>query len=432
MKWSNYNFLVDKANDCYLLYNCKRERVISLVKELKELIEVNKDRIDRLKEIHPELFHYLKDNEFIISDDFNEQVEVMREVDRNAKTSSCFHLIINPTMNCNVQCWYCYENHHNNTIMSESVLQSVKRLIHHQITSEKFKEFCLNFFGGEPLLEYHSVMLPLLLETERICNQAGIPYYISITTNGILLTKDVIDHLISFEKEIYIQIPFDGNRDIHNKIKKCIGKNDVSTYDVVLQNMKYALMKGINVLLRCNYSQETIGLFHELIEEVSHIDVESKKRLSIALKKIWQTEETEETLKIVEELGIYTTSCGIFDLNTQGLSGYLCYADKPSSIVVNYNGDIFKCTARDFVKEAREGVLKPDGTIEFNERYEERMEVKKENLACLNCNVLPICRGGCTQHHLELFQENTCPLGLSEQKKEKMIQKHLSTIICNV
>lgn len=36
------------------------------------------------------------------------------------------------------------------------------------------------------------------------------------------------------------------------------------------------------------------------------------------------------------------------------------------------------------------------------------MEAKRLNLACVNCNVLPICRGGCTQHHLELFQGNIC------------------------
>jgi len=34
-----------------------------------------------------------------------------------------------------------------------------------------------------------------------------------------------------------------------------------------------------------------------------------------------------------------------------------------NSVIVNYNGDVYKCTACDFAKTKREGKLNEDGTI---------------------------------------------------------------------
>ena len=55
---------------------------------------------------------------------------------------------------------------------------------------------------------------------------------------------------------------------------------------------------------------------------------------------------------------------------------HVCYADCENSIVVNYNGDLYKCTAREFSPETREGLLTPDGKVEWNERFAKRMERK--------------------------------------------------------
>ncbi|HOH74428.1 MAG TPA: hypothetical protein PKW38_01450, partial [Paludibacteraceae bacterium] len=44
-----------------------------------------------------------------------------------------------------------------------------------------------------------------------------------------------------------------------------------------------------------------------------------------------------------------------------------CYGDKKNQATINFNGDVYKCTARDFKPENREGVLMDDGTIEWND-----------------------------------------------------------------
>lgn len=40
-----------------------------------------------------------------------------------------------------------------------------------------------------------------------------------------------------------------------------------------------------------------------------------------------------------------------------------CYGDKRNSCVVNYNGDLYKCTAIDFHKTLRDGYLSENGDL---------------------------------------------------------------------
>ena len=98
-----------------------------------------------------------------------------------------------------------------------------------------------------------------------------------------------------------------------------------------------------------------------------------------------------------------------------------CYSEKENHIVINYNGDIYKCTARDFVPELREGVLQQDGTITYNERYADRMETKYGWIYCRDCIIMPICNI-CSQVRLESLQENICLQGdLTDDKKRSIM-----------
>lgn len=85
---------------------------------------------------------------------------------------------------------------------------------------------------------------------------------------------------------------------------------------------------------------------------------------------------------------------------------HVCYADSPRHAVINYNGDVFKCTARDFATESREGRLNNEGRIEWNEKFFQRMAIKYSNEACRNCVILPICNGSCTQNKIEAGLKN--------------------------
>ena len=121
--------------------------------------------------------------------------------------------------------------------------------------------------------------------------------------------------------------------------------------------------------------------------------------MSFAFHQIWQDEHRQETDSIVNQLTLKISKWGKRCFSPKLDSGR-CYADQRNSFVINFNGDLYQCTARKFNDENKEGHLQPDGTLIHNQRYEERMQCRFSNPECLECRAFPICKI-CSQKRLE-------------------------------
>ncbi|WP_134790028.1 SPASM domain-containing protein, partial [Flavobacterium psychrophilum] len=106
-----------------------------------------------------------------------------------------------------------------------------------------------------------------------------------------------------------------------------------------------------------------------------------------------------------------------------------CYADKRNHATLNYNGDVFKCTARDLESKSKEGYLNEEGIIEWNEKFEDRMDSKFKNPPCLKCSILPICNGGCSQQAIEHKGIEYCVYNFDENRKLDIIKDKFSYAI---
>ncbi len=112
------------------------------------------------------------------------------------------------------------------------------------------------------------------------------------------------------------------------------------------------------------------------------------------------------------------------------MSAKSCYADKVNSAVINYNGDVYKCTARDFLKDQREGFINEEGKLVWeNGNLERRMSSKFQNPPCLRCKILPICNGGCSQHALENSGKAYCVFDGIELEKDKVVESKINEIV---
>ena len=216
-------------------------------------------------------------------------------------------------------------------------------------------------------------------------------------------------------------MPFDGDRDFHDSIKK--HPNGTGTYDTVLQNVKYAASKGFAFTIRCNYTDKNILSFKKAIDDLSNID--SKENLVFSLQRIWQEEDSSELDNKEQEMLLYLRNKGLTK-PTEYKGIFQCYADKENCIVINYNGDIYKCTANDFLPEKKEGILNSNGVITYNSLYEKRMKAKYALKPCLECNILPICMI-CTQKRLKMINEEKC-IYIKEKDKPDIIRDHIRRI----
>ena len=102
-----------------------------------------------------------------------------------------------------------------------------------------------------------------------------------------------------------------------------------------------------------------------MIPEFESLSDEERKFIRFDLQHVWQDENYDKKLfedrllALREALVEKRFSVG----ELRRISPYRCYADRVNCIVVNYNGDLYKCTARDFIPENREGFLDREGRV---------------------------------------------------------------------
>ena len=85
-----------------------------------------------------------------MEDDVQEMDIIREEFDRK-RNSGQYTLMVLPTYDCNLRCWYCIQEHQNMTLSDETVAR-IKKHIEKYLLENEIKEFRLSWFGGEPLL----------------------------------------------------------------------------------------------------------------------------------------------------------------------------------------------------------------------------------------------------------------------------------------
>jgi uncharacterized protein len=434
MKYSQFNAIIPYGNDCYALYNSFEQRVIFLAEELKQILENSvKQGVDTLQEIHPTFFNYLLENKYLVANDLNEinaVKKISKKVDNN---SSQFFLTINPTMNCNFKCWYCYETHIRKSRIDENTSESIKNFIAKTAGNRKLKYFHLSFFGGEPLLYFKHDVVPIIEYFLSVCKEKGINYGIGFTTNGYLIDDNLIDFFNSNEIKPSFQITFDGYKDAHDTVRYATKTR--GTYDTIVENCKKLLKNDFSVRARINYTDKNIADCFKIIDDFADVSENNKKEnLIFDFHRVWQNDSADDTSDLMKDNAKKMRDNGFrtsvkFSPNNVLQS---CYADKNNSAVINYNSDIYKCTARDFLPENRVGYLSAEGVLVWNEGYlQRRSNAKFHNAPCLKCCILPLCNGGCSQHALEHLEigDDYCVFHADKGEIERIIRTKIEEIL---
>ena len=118
-KISKYNFLFQMENQ-QILYNVNSDGIILLDAELVNFVKSYRDNVDRLEQIHRHLFDEMKRQGMIVPIECDEAEEVINNWKKKDNDLTRFTLTILPTLDCNLRCWYCYEEHKKGSNMSES------------------------------------------------------------------------------------------------------------------------------------------------------------------------------------------------------------------------------------------------------------------------------------------------------------------------
>lgn len=422
MKYSKFNSILNVGNNSYILYSALSDQFIILREYAYK--DISKYDANTLKKYNKVLYDQLVSVNGIIEDAFDESKAILDLIRRTDDNDSVYHLHVNPTVDCNFNCWYCYENHIKGSKMPAIVLESVKKLMQNVIKTQlNLQVFCLSFFGGEPLLYFNDIARPLIEYIIILCKSKGINFNIQFTSNGFLLSNSIIEFLR--DKNVCFQITLDGGRETHNKTRFSMG--GIGSYDRIMANIIRLIESNIKVILRINYTSTNIFNVSNILYDIDTIKQEYRDNLNVDFQRIWQDNDAElnddvieclnENIRLFYAKGFQVSSHKILDSVRNS-----CYGDKRNHSLVNYNGDIFSCTARNFSSQNRDGYLSSEGTIVWeNNSLEKRLALKFSKPVCHSCRIAPLCGGGCCQRALESNNGDHCIYSYSEADKDQII-----------
>lgn len=426
MKKSFYNHLTLVDNE-WVLYNSFSDEVAVLAPELKAMYEECTD--GRVRELYPEFHDFLRSKRFYVPDDETEYRKCIEHWDEEDNDPTQFTLTVNPTLDCNMRCWYCYENHQKQRTMPAEIAGKIYRFIEKKMASEELKTFSLSFFGGEPLLQYRKIVQPLVEYTCRLGLEKGKEVSLGFTTNGYLLSEKNIDFLSSHNVPLNFQITLDGNEKLHDRTRHTAGGK--GSYAKILENCRLLLKRpNVSVTLRCNYTRVNAASFMDLPYDLELNGIQPSENLHVDFHRVWQDSGADEEVDMyIREVQKALTSKGYSTADMDACEKYRCYAERNNHLVVNYDGGLFHCTARDFTPESAEGVINEDGTLTFNERNGKRAKTKWGNATCFQCRIYPLCQGLCSQQKYERFCETGCIAGRTEEVKTAMLEKRTRYLV---
>lgn len=354
-----------------------------------------------------------------VEDDVDEYQIYLKEMLDVENQQSTYHLIINPTLECIFNCWYCYENHVKGHIQKDVLTKIYKFIDNLSVT---YQALTISFFGGEPLMCYQSSLMPIVKYAYNAFHVRGKAFSFNMTTNGFLLSEKMIQEMIKYGFS-GAQITIDGNREIHNKTRFL--KGGFPSYDKILENIKALANNGCYVTMRLNCTNANIDTFYSLVNDFEDLNEKSQNNITIDCHVVWQEKNKEG---IQSKLGQIISHFNKHKLNAKRMAfRQFCYADKRAQCVVNFNGDVYKCTAIDFTNTQRDGVLTDEGCIVWeNDSLEKRMLAKQRNKRCRMCRVLPLCHGGCSSRALESSDYCLYP---SEDQKNQLVVSRLEQMV---
>ena len=211
------------------------------------------------------------------------------------------------TNECNMACKYCYVDGKKGTtnFPENDVFQLVQFIKESSINENKIK---INFFGGEPLLNFR--LIQVIVDQIEVNISTTVEYY--LTTNGLLLNEKIADYFA--EKEMFISLSWDGCELANDKNR--VDKGGMGTYQRI--KVAYRLLKNAgldNVRVRATFNSETAKYLKESIEDFLGEDA---NMIAIFVPDYFDKNWSEETIMDVENAMAHLSSKGIHTISILG------------------------------------------------------------------------------------------------------------------
>lgn len=412
LKFSKYNHKINLNNDLFL-YNALSGRFYKANEDTKKTlkdIDLSGDA-KQIECLSQDIIKELKKGGFLVGKDINEfnYLKAKHNISRFNENNS-LGLTLVPTMACNFRCTYCFEKdkEYPNKKMTEEVMDATINLI-----DERLREggkLVISWFGGEPLLEF-DIFRKLQGRINEIVEKKKLNLFGRIVTNGYLLTKERSDELLNMGIST-VQITIDGSKEIHDS-KRTL-KNGLGTFDKIIENI-LDINENLQVGIRVNIEKDNIKSIPSFLDYLNECGIGDMKNVStyFAVVRDYDTPTNQISNKCYSikefskeeiELNKMAYEKGINISNRIKPNLLACGALSPSTFVIEPDGTIQKCWNSVGDKSEMVGhLIKNDFELNLTTKNKSKWHAwsKFESEECKDCNVLPLCMGGCPYYTIE-------------------------------
>lgn len=407
------------------------------IKSNEEIIEllsskyIRENLVEALEEIE-----YLEENGILYTEDNN--LSNIKYNEENIVKAMCLHV----AHDCNLKCKYCFASQGN--FKGERSMMDLetgkKALLYLAMNSGKRRNLEVDFFGGEPLMNFETVkkLVDYGRELEKEYNKR---FRFTITTNGVLLDDEKIDYINENMENVVLSL--DGRKEINDDMRLTISGE--GSFDVILPKIKKMVEKrgdkdyyvrGTFTNHNLDFGSDAMDFYKHDFKKISIEPVVTPESMEYALR----LEHLERVLKEYEDF-----SREYIKIKRQDKDFYFFHfmidLDQGPCIVkravgcgagseyiaVTPEGEIYPC--HQFVGEEEFKL----GTLDTGiEKKELRDEFKMANVynkeKCKTCWARFYCSGGCHANAYYAHGNMMEPYELGCEMEKKRIECALSVL----
>ena len=358
--------------------------------------------LDELPETHPAIA-MLARRGLIVNFDELAGMEMLGRTACAGDSRVC--LTICPTMGCNFDCPYCFEDHRAGK-MSAEVQDDVVALAKRLVDACAPKVLYVSWYGGEPLLA-PDIIENLSERLIRLAEESGATYVAKAISNGYLLSPDVCA-MLERARVGELQVTLDGLGAAHDATRHLA--NGRPTFERIVENLTRPGLPFL-VKVRNNVHANNLDEVDELRLFVERMAAESGNDLRYYPSLVFQNERSRRR---GSEVAFATEECAARVLLEQaepvkGMRPLPCGAGNLWEVGIDPSGRLYKCwevvdkpeysfgTAHDWdPANPLYTASDPDVLVRYvngsaPQKYEE----------CMRCLWLPLCAGGCPNVQLD-------------------------------
>jgi len=404
MKPSIFNVVTSgMSDDEVLIFNTFTDARVVVNPALKDAID-KAGRGEPLTDEESTYLGQLKETGIMVDDSVDEERELEYWFQRLKYDTTSLDVTVLTTSACNLGCTYCFEEGINlKGFMTDPVCRQVGDWITAKLDDVRPRLFHLTLFGGEPLLNPKAA----LALSRRLYDETrlrGITQEISVITNGVLLTQQIIDDLMAVGLT-RVKVTLDGDEQAHDA--KRMYKNGKGSFRVIMDNL--LRLKGkAPISIGGNFDETTKDSIPRLLDQLVDLGFTSDDIQDITFKPILNATGKIAVLNNSMDSG---HTCTFSDVKVEdilwlreeverrgfktkdGIAIGPCCATKEQTFTIDPWGKIYKCPALVGRESFIIGDVADAGSNYLNTQFM-TVDLWRDPF-CSGCSYRPICGGGC-------------------------------------